>query len=122
MRKYLLIIPILLLTFGCQRKIEVNDDVNNYVKDNSYEVISNRVDSLITNLLIVSNQKSEDEFIYYVKAILLNEERFTSEEMNTIYRKLNMGYRFEFNSFGYTNDDYEDDLKEIFNIANNKKE
>ena len=122
MKKYWLIVPLLLLAFGCQKNIVVDENINNFVKDNSYDVVSNRVDSLITNLLIVSNQKSEDEFIYYVKAILLNEERFTSEEMNTIYRKLNMGYRFEFNSFGYTNDDYEDDLKEIFNIANNKKE
>ena len=119
--KKILVIAILLLTIvGCQKKITVKDDINNYVKEHEYITVRNRIDSIITNLLLHPNQKTEDEFIYYLRAIILNADLFSIEELDSLYNKLEMNYQFEFNSFGYDNDDYQNDLNEIKKMINNE--
>ena len=117
MRKVLVIGLLLLAIVGCQKKINVNQDIDNYIKENDYFAISNRIDSIITNLLYFPNQNSEDEFIYYLKSIILNADLFSDEELDNLYHKLSMNYQFEFNSFGYDNDDYNNDLEQLKNLT-----
>ena len=117
--KKILVIGLLLLTVvGCQKKIVVKEEIDTYVKENEYITVRNRIDSIITNLLLHPNQKTEDEFIYYLRAIIINADLFSSEELNTLYNKLEMSYQFEFNSFGYDNDDYNNDLESIQKMIN----
>ncbi len=109
MKKIVIILILSFLLIGCSnnREKEINEEVLN----SSYTEIINKIDLAIGNISYFPNEEYENEFIYYIKAMINNIEKFNSDEKDNIYRKLNsVNYTFKYNSLKYTNNDYASDI------------
>lgn len=110
--KFVFIILLLILTFGCGNDTK-KDDINNYVMNNSSSLIINKLKECVNNVNMFPSKDSEEELIYYVMAIKDNKEKFSSEELNNFNVILQTNYEFKYNSLSYDNNDYQDDLNVI---------
>ena len=111
MKKIFLVLVLSFLLVGCG-SIN-NEKINEFVKDSDYALIINKLDESITKITMFPTEEAENEFIYYVKAIIDNKNKFASDELDEIYNKLLINYNFEYNSLGYTFDDFQNDLNVI---------
>ena len=106
---FVLLIFSFLLIVGCGSNRE--NEINEFVLNNSYGDIMEKIDVSINNINYFPNEEYEDEFIYYVKATIKNIGKFNTEEKNGIYNKLkDVSYTFKYNSLEYTNSDLENDI------------
>ena len=115
MKKLFIIIGMCFLLLGCESNNK-KEEINKYILNSSYEEISTKLDEIINTISYFPSKESENEYIYYVKGIINNLDKFNDVEKDELYKKLNdLNYNFMFNSLEYTVEKYQNDISLINN-------
>ena len=115
MKKLFIIITMCFLLLGCESNNK-KEEINKYILNSSYEEISTKLDEIINTISYFPSKESEHEYIYYVKGIIDNLDKFNDVQKDELYKKLNdLNYNFMFNSLEYTVEKYQNDISLINN-------
>ena len=117
MKKLLLLFLFSILLIGCTNNNK-DEEINTFVVNNDYAVVIEKIDENVSNIVMFPTEELEEEFIYYIKAIVNNLSKYTKEEVRSIYNKVNINYSFKFNNINYSVNDFRDDLRKIENYMN----
>lgn len=110
---YLIIAAFILLVSGCKND-NIKDEVNNDVLTNSYSVVFNNLNNLVSEVKMFPTRDNEEKFIYYIEAIKENHNKFSRDELVNFSNLLNFDYQFSFNKLDYDTSDFSND-KQIIN-------
>ena len=106
MKKIILMLTIFLMV-GCSSGM--TDVLDQYSKE---EVIS-KLDKVVLNVQMFPNKESENELVNYASSICNHLDKFTNQELESIYNKLNFDYQFQYNSYHYERSNYDNCLNKI---------
>ncbi len=113
MKRIIIVLLFGMCILGCSDQMKEKKE---FIMNSSYSEISIKLDETINNINYFPTKECENEFIYYVKGIIDNINKFTNDERDSLYNKLSMvKYRFNFNDLNYHESDYEKDLSLIKN-------